>query len=161
MIGVYNKPIQERFAKGKKGALMHIFAVLFVVLCVVIYAVFSKPAIERHTWVLFSAQQAEPPHFVVAYNQDYNISDYDSTLFAFAKPIELTCIAKDGRLTLIDKTNDKTYSGTYKVKSWSRFSGQKYSIIIDGKEGTANISSRLNRTLFVSLDNYYLQFDVK
>ena len=42
-----------------------------------------------------------------------------------------------------------------------RFSGQKYSIIIDGKEGTANISSRLNCTLFVSLDDYYLQFNVK
>ena len=41
MIGVYNKPIQARFVKSKKGALIHIFEVLFLVLCVVIYAVFS------------------------------------------------------------------------------------------------------------------------
>lgn len=161
MIGVYNKPIQARFVKSKKGALIHIFEVLFLVLCIVIYTVFSNPTIERHTWVLYSAQQAEPPYFVIAYNQDSGISDYDSTFFAFAKPIELTCVAKDGRLTLIDKTNDKTYNGTYKVKSWGRFTGQKYTVVIDGKEGTANISSRSNCTLFVSLDDYYLQFDVK
>lgn len=128
-----------------------------MILCI-LYVVFARPAIEAHTWVLSFAQQADP-FFVVAHNPEYDFSDDDSNIFVFSKEIELTCVAKDGKLTLTDKTNGKTYEGTYTVTSWNRSSGQSYAIVINGKKGTANISSRFNRTLFISLGDYYLNFE--
>ena len=142
-----------------------IFAPIIALLCVILYAVFAKPAIETRTWVLTMAQQVEP-FFVVAHKTGYDFSNDDSSLFVFSKEIELVCVAKDGKLTITDNTNDITYEGTYQITSWSKFSGQRYAVVIDGKEGTANVSSRFNRTLFkrtlsVSIDGYYLNFEVQ
>ncbi len=147
------------FSKKKAIALTPIFVIL---LCIFLYAIFVKPTIEMHTWELFSAQQAEPPNFTVAHHYNYTFaSDGDDTLFKFSKPIELTCVAEIGKLTITDKTNNIIYSGTYEVESWNKFSRQRYKIVIDGKEGKANISDRFNRTLFMSIDGYYLNFVIK
>ncbi len=156
MIGIF-KPKTALAFKKKMVAFLPICA---IILCVVLYAFFAKPIIERHTWELSSAQQAEP-FFVVAHDPDYDISDNDSPLYALSKPIELTCVAENGKLIITDKTNGKTYNGTYKVKSWRRL--QRYEIVIEGKEGVANISnnSLFRRTLFVSIDGYYLNFAVR
>ena len=131
-----------------------------MILCIILYAIFAKPTIEKCTWVLSSAQQAEP-FSIVAHRSGYDFSDNENELFAFSKEIELTCVAKDGKLILTDKTNDKIYEGTYKTTSWSRFSTQSYTVVINGKDGTANISSRFNRTLFISVGGYYLNFEVQ
>ena len=138
----------------------NIFIPILVVLCIILYAVFAKPAIEIRTWVLSYAQQAEPPLFVVAHNDDYNFSDVDSSLYKFSKPIELMLEADNGKLILTDITNGNIYEGTYKVKSWGKYINQSYTIVIDGIEGTANISSKFGRTLFVSIGDYYLHFEV-
>ena len=146
------------FSKKKVIALTSVFV---IILCIFFYAIFAKPVIETHTWQLFTAQQAEPPNFTVAHHYNYTFaSDEDDTLFKFSKPIELTCVAKNGKLIITDKTNNKTYSGTYKVESWKK-SYQPYKIVIDGKEGKANISDSLNRTLFMSIDGYYLHFVIE
>lgn len=137
------------------------FIPIIVILSMIVYVFVAKPTIEKRTWVLSYAQQAEPPLFVVAHNDDYNFSDVDSPLYKFSKPIELTLEAKDGKLILNDTTNSNTYEGSYKIKSWGKFTKQRYSIVIDGVEGTANISSNSGRTLFVSVGGYYLHFDVK
>ena len=142
--------------KFKKYVLIPI---LFI-LCIVAYAFFTKPTIEKKTWVLSYAQQAEPPLFVVAHNDDYDFSEVDSSLFQFSKPIELMLEAKDSKLLLTDTTNGDTYQGTYKIKSWGKHIGQRYTVVIDGVEGTANISSKFGRTLFVSIGDYYLHFEV-
>ena len=110
--------------------------------------------------MLSYAQQAEPPLFVVAHNDDYNFSDVDSSLYKFSKPIELMLEADNGKLILTDITNGNIYEGTYKVKSWGKYINQSYTIVIDGIEGTANISSKFGRTLFVSIGDYYLHFEV-
>lgn len=147
------------FSKKKAIALTPIFVIL---LSIFLYAIFVKPTIEMHTWELFSAQHAEPPNFTVAHHYNYTFaSDEDDTLFEFSKPIELTCVAKNGKLTITDKTNNIIYNGTYKVESWNKFSRQCYKIVIDGKDGKANISDRFNRTLFMSIDGYYLNFVIK
>ena len=138
----------------------YFFIPILVVLCIILYAVFAKPTIETHTWVLSMAQKAEP-FYVVAHKTGYDFSDDDSNIFAFSKEIELTCTAKDGKLTISDKTNGKTYEGIYKVTSWGRFTGQSYTVIIDGKDGTANISSKFNRALFISVGGYYLTFEIQ
>lgn len=142
------------------GIKKHVIIPIIVILCIIIYALVAKPIIETRTWMLSYAQQAEPPLFVVAHNDDYDFSDVDSSLFEFSKLIEVILEAKDGKLILTDTTNKKTYEGTYKIKSWGRYINQSYSVIIDGVEGTANISSKFGRTLFVSIGDYYLHFEV-
>lgn len=155
----YFKPKNELFSKKKTIAVLPLFV---IILCILFYAVFAKPVIETHTWELFSAQQADPPHFAVAHHYNYTLADDENdTTFKFSKPIELTCVAKSGKLTITDKTNDKVYNGTYKVKSWNRFTFQRYEIVIEGKKGKANISDRFNRTLSMSIDGYNLHFVIK
>lgn len=139
----------------------YVLILIILILCIVAYAFLAKPTIEKRTWVLSYAQQAEHPLFVVAHNDDYDLSDVDSSLFAFSKPIELTLEANDGKLILTDKTNNNTYEGTYSMKSWSRYINQSCYVSIDGELGTANISSKFGRTLFVSLGDYYLHFETK
>ena len=122
------------------------------------------PSMENRTWLLSYAQQADAPTFVIAHNADYDFSGDESNLFNFSKPVELTLQAKDGKLLLIDKTNGKTYEGTYEVASdrfgkFSVFTKKSYTVVIDGLQGTANFSS--NRTLFVSIGGYYLNFEIK
>lgn len=146
------------FSNKKAITLTPIFVIL---LCIFLYAIFVKPKIELYTWELSSAQQEGPPFITVAHNKDYDFTDEDDALFKFSKPIELTCVAKNGKLTITDKTNNIIYNGTYKVESWNKFSRQRYKIVIDGKEGKANISDRFNRTLFMSIDGYYLHFVIK
>ena len=139
----------------------YVLITILIIICIIAYAFFAKPTIENRTWVLSYAQQAEPPLFVVAHNDDYSFSDVDSSLYKFSKPIELTLEADDGKLILTDTTNGNIYEGTYKVKSWGKHINQSYTVVINGIEGTANISSKLGRTLFVSIGDYYLHFDVK
>ena len=153
----YNSKIKQ-FSNKKAITLTPIFVIL---LCIFLYTIFVKPKIELYTWELSSAQQEGPPFITVAHNKDYDFTDEDDALFKFSKPIELTCVAKNGKLTITDKTNNIIYNGTYKVESWNKFSRQRYKIVIDGKEGKANISDRFNRTLFMSIDGYYLHFVIK
>lgn len=138
-----------------------VFVPLIVLLCVIVYALVAKPTIAKHTWVLSYAQQAEPPFFVVAHNEDYDFSDVDSSLFEFSQPIELTLEAKDRKLILTDTTNGKTYEGTYKVKSWNRFANQSYLVFVDGMEGTANVISESGRQLFIAIGDYELYFAIR
>ena len=141
-------------------------SVFLVILCVGItmFWISLIPRMENRTWRLSYAQQADAPTFVVAHNADYDFSGDESALYNFSKPVELTLQAKDGKLLLIDKTNGKTYEGTYEVASdrfgkFSVFTKKSYTVVIDGLQGTANFSS--NRTLFVSIGGYYLNFEIK
>ena len=136
-----------------------IVPILIVAFCTVLYVRFAKPVIERHEWQLSYAQQADPM-FVIAHNPEYDWPD-NYSMFALSKPIDLTFVAEDGCLTITDRTNKKTYNGTYKVNSWYRVSYQSYEITIEGKAGRANISnqSSLNPTLFMSINGYYLNFE--
>lgn len=138
----------------------YILISVLVILCIILYVIFAKPAIETYTWELYLVQQAEP-FSVVAHSPVYDFSDDKSNLLAFSKEIELVLVAKEGKLILTDKTNDRVYEGTYKTTSWSRFSGQNYAVVIEGNEGTANITSGFNRALFVSVGGYYLNFKNK
>lgn len=130
-----------------------------VILSIIFYVILVKPTIEQHNWVLLSAQQADAPHHVMAHKEGLDISEDDGNIFAFSKGIELICTAKDGKLTLTDKTNNKTYEGTYKVSYGNRFASQAYDVVIGENKGSANMSSGVNGTLFVSIGSYYLNFE--
>ena len=56
-----------------------------------------------------------------------------------ARMIEMTLVAKDGRITITDITNNKTYEGTYTVEQKTP-AGTDYKITIDGKEGYATVA---------------------
>ena len=144
--------------KSKKAVFVPI---IITAVCIFLYGTLVKPMIEIHTWELSTAQQVAP-FLTIAHNPQYNFSDGDP-LFATSKPMEITCVAKNGKLTITDKTNNKIYSGNYKVELWSKFSRQGYEIMIEGKTGTANISngSFFNPTsLFMSIDGYCLNFEI-
>ncbi len=137
---------------------------VIVIVCLVVYVIVSLPLIETRTWVLSTAQQLEAPFFVVAHHLDHDVSE--TPMFEFSKPIELICEAKYGKLILTDKTNEKTYEGTYEISSlgFGRFGtsqGTRYTVVIEGVEGTANISSSAGRIMVMSVENYSLIFEAR
>lgn len=154
MIKENKKPMTNEQLKSRKNRFVPI---IIVVLAIVFWVVFIGVGIEAHSWELSYVQQAEAPYFVVAHNKNYDISENDD-FYKFSKPMELEMKAKNGKLVITDKTNNKVYNGTYKFTSWSKRYHYSYKIVIEGKEGIANISSRFNRTLFMSVDGYYLNF---
>ena len=56
-----------------------------------------------------------------------------------AKIIDMTLTAKDGKITITDHTNNKTYEGTYKVEQKTP-AGTDYKVTIDGKKGYATVA---------------------
>ena len=154
----YNTSKVGDIMKFKKRFLIPII----VLLCVAVYAIVSLPLIETRTWVLSTAQQLEAPYFIVAHHLNSDVSE--TPMFEFSKPIELICEAKDGKLILTDKTNQKTYEGTYEIRSldFGRLGASdqmRYAVVIEGKEGIANISSSVGRIMVMYVDNYSLIFE--
>ena len=140
----------------------------WVMLCVAIvtFLILSIPNIEGKTWVLSYAQQKEAPYLIVAHGKDYDVSTIKDPIFTNSKQVELIFETKNGKLLLTDKTNGKTYEGSYKISSvdggrFQSFNGATYTVVIDGLKGTAKVSSGINRTLFVYIDGYSLNFDVE
>ena len=56
-----------------------------------------------------------------------------------AKIVDLKLVAKDGSITVTDATNNKTYSGTYKVQQKTP-KGTDYEVTIDGIKGYATVA---------------------
>ena len=81
-------------------------------------------------------------------SNDIELADSDAVVLAVgeadevypnAKIVDLTLVAKDGKLTVTDATNNKTYEGTYKVSKKTP-DGTDYEITIDGKSGYATVA---------------------
>ena len=147
-----------------------IVSFLVVVLALIIYLIFSKPAIEGKTWQLSSAMQQDPYFAVIAHNPTYDFSQEEEGVFVGSHPVDLTCVAENGVLTITDKTNNMVYLGSYertlldKLTNGSRRGGRLRTIpiVIDGKEGTAQVSrfaGTWNKTLCIIVDGYILNFD--
>ena len=149
----------------KKAKIIIVFSVIAmfsVIMAIVLVSI--MPRLEKRTWVLSYAQQIEAPYSVVANDPSYDFSDDKSGIFDFSKPTELTLEAKDGKLILTDKTNEKIYEGTYTVKSGKygkirALKKKEYSVVIDGMDGTAQFIN--NQTLLVTIDGYHLHFEVQ
>ncbi|MBR6513662.1 MAG: hypothetical protein IKT46_02385 [Clostridia bacterium] len=56
-----------------------------------------------------------------------------------AKIVNIKPVAKDGSITITDATNNKTYSGTYKVQQKTP-KGTDYEVMIDGIKGYATVA---------------------
>ena len=94
-------------------------------------------AIEDYEWKMrtvasndIEAAQA-PDELIVAVGKA-------DALYPEAEIVDLTLNAKDGAITITDRTN-KTYSGTYEVQQKTP-KGTDYEIIINGVSGYATVS---------------------
>ena len=134
-----------------------IFMIAAIIILVAV-AVLSVPKINTRTWQLVFASKKEP-YITVAHKAGMELSD--ASFYGASQEIDLILEAGGGKITITDNTNNKTYIGSYKRSNrWrSLFRKDSYSVIIEGVEGTANISS--NSTMFVLIGDYYLDFAVK
>lgn len=84
-------------------------------------------------------------------------------LYPNAKIVDLLLIAKDGKITIKDETNNKTYSGTYKVQQKTP-QGTDYEVTINGINGYATVAPTKYYngtevpTLPINLGEYSLYF---
>ena len=93
----------------------------------------GKPKIEDYEWKMRTIMHAEDNQVI------YDAAAEESTAHPEAKIIEMTLVAKDGKITITDVTNNKTYEGTYTVEQKTP-AGTDYKITIDGKEGYATVA---------------------
>ena len=93
----------------------------------------GKVKIEDYEWKMRTVMHGEDNQVVVD-----AVGEYD-TAHPEAKIVEMTLVAKDGKITITDHTNNKTYEGTYKVEQKTP-AGTNYEVTIDGKEGYATVA---------------------
>ena len=117
----------------------------------------GKPKIEDYEWKMQTIMHIEDNQSV------YDAAEEESTAHPEAKIIEMTLVAKDGKITITDVTNGKTYEGSYTV-SGRNPKGTDYNITIDGKSGYAGVAMTTyadgseEPTLPISLDGYSMYF---
>ena len=117
----------------------------------------GKPKIENYEWKMRTITHIEGEQLV------YDAVAEESTAHPEAKIIEMTLVAKDGKITITDVTNNKTYEGAYTV-SGRNTEGADYNITIDGKTGYAGVAMTTyadgseEPTLPISLDGYSMYF---
>ena len=104
---------------------------LLALLLVLLTGCSSKtPKIDEYTWVMTSVQSMEAGGQAVAYGEG------GSSTLEGAKQIELVCEAQGGNLTLTERTNDRTYIGTYQ-QSQRDSKSTIYEVDVDGTSGVA------------------------
>lgn len=138
----------------KRISAVVIFALLLISGCSKNNA--NVPKIEEYEWMMFSVQSMEDGQALVYGKR--SSSTLDTT-----KQMELTCTADNGSLTITDKTNNKSYSGTYKLTETSSQSNI-YEVVVNGMEGMAVVSMTTYRngedepTFIISLEEYSINF---
>lgn len=139
----------------------------YVVILLAVIMIFSFTAcgqngnkIDKYTWNLATVQSVEENGAIIAYDPNVALAG-DS--YANATAIEISLSAENGKLIMKDKTNNKTYEGTYSVTD-NNAQSIIYKITVDGKEGTAILSDTEYAdgtsvaTLILSVNDYALNF---
>lgn len=131
---------------------------LLALLLVLLTGCASKaPKIDEYSWVMTSVQSMEAGGQAVVYGER------GSSTLEGAKQIELLCEAKDGKLTLTDRTNDRTYTGTYQ-QSQRDPKSTIYEVEVDGITGMAAVAMTTYQdgsqdpTLIFNLGDYAVNF---
>ena len=120
----------------------------------------KMPKIDEYTWVMTSVQSMEAGGQAVAYGEK------GSSTLEGAKQIELVCEAQGGNLTLTDRTNDRTYTGTYQ-QSQRDSKSTIYEVNVDGTSGVAVSAMTTYQdgtqdpTLIFNLGDYTVNFFAK
>ena len=117
----------------------------------------GKPKIEDYEWKMQTIGHVEGEQVV------YDAANEERSIHPEAKIIEMTLVAKDGKITITDVTNGKTYEGTYTVSGRTP-EGTDYHITIDGKTGYAGVAMTAyadgteEPTLPIKLGDYSMYF---
>lgn len=134
---------------------------LLALLLVLLTGCSSKtPKIDEYTWVMTSVQSMEAGGQAVAYGEG------GSSTLEGTKQIELVCEAQGGNLTLTDRTNDRTYTGTYQ-QSQRDSKSTIYEVDVDGTSGVAVAAMTTYQdgtqdpTLIFNLGDYTVNFFAK
>ncbi len=137
------------------------FIPILLILSILIFSLsacgMGKPKIEDYAWKMRTIMHAQNTQVV------YDAVAEESTSHPEAKIIEMTLVANDGKITITDVTNNKTYEGTYTI-SGKNPKGTDYNITIDGKSGYAGVAMTTyddgtkEPTLPISLDGYSMYF---
>ena len=93
----------------------------------------GKVKMEDYEWKMRTIMHVEDDQVVV------DAVGEDDPAHPEAKIIDMTLTAKDGKITITDHTNNKTYEGTYMVEQKTP-AGTDYKVTIDGKEGYATVA---------------------
>ena len=95
-------------------------------------------AIEDYEWKMGAVMRND---IEAAQNEDELVVAVgeEDDIHPNAKIVDLKLVAKDGSITITDATNNKTYSGTYKVQEKTP-KGTDYEVTIDGIKGYATVA---------------------
>ena len=95
-------------------------------------------AIEDYEWKMGAVMRND---IEVAQNEDELVVAIgkEDDIHPNAKIVDLKLVAKGGQITITDATNNKTYSGTYKVQEKTP-KGTDYEVTIDGIKGYATVA---------------------
>lgn len=133
----------------------------FFCLCFVACGNEQKYTIDNYTWVMSSIQSIEQNGDFVAYSPSDDT--FDKAAYPNALAVDMVCNAKNGSLSILDKTNGKTYRGTYKTTKRSPQT-TIYEIVIEEKSGTAVVSVTRRQdgtgipSMILSVSGYALNF---
>lgn len=117
----------------------------------------AVPAIDEYSWVMSSVQSGAAQGQAIAYGER------GSSTLNYAEKAELICTAQNGKLTVEDKTNNKTYYGTYKL-DYTDPKSAVYNISLDGKQGkavaamTTYYDKSQEPVLIIRIDDYAINF---
>ena len=117
----------------------------------------GKPSVEDFEWYLRTAMTVKDGELTVVATDGADAVHFE------AKTVDITLKADNGRLTIIDSTNGKTYEGTYRVEERNP-RGTDYKVTVDGKEGYATVAMTTyadggeEPTLPINLGEYSLYF---
>ena len=137
----------------RKISLLLVFVLLFASGC----SGADVPEIGDHEWVMTSVQSMEEDGQAVAFGER------GSSTLPSAEQMEMFCIAENGNLTIDDRTNGKTYSGTYKMIQKDPRSSI-YEVDVEGTEGMAVVAMMAYQdgssepTFIISLGSYTINF---
>lgn len=117
----------------------------------------GKMKIEDYEWTLRYAFHAQGDHVIVD-----AVQEYDAT-HPQAKVVDITLAARNGKITITDSTNGRTYEGAYTVER-KHPDGTDYKVTVDGKSGHATVGMTTfadgseQPTLSISVGQYSLYF---
>ena len=115
-----------------KKVLCFLLAILFFA-----FSLFScgatRPSIEDYQWKMRTAIRLDGDSFTVS------AVEAEDSAHPEAKIIDMILIAQDGKITVTDLTNDKSYNGSYSLKNKTP-DGADYEIIIDSLTGYGTVA---------------------
>lgn len=135
------------------------YCILFVLIAILLTGCANSdvPKIEDHAWIMSTVQSTAEDGQAIAYGPDGQ-STLNSAVY-----IDMECKAEDGILTLTDKTNNNTYTGSYELINQDP-EAVNYKVTIDGKEGIAVVAMTTYHdgtqmpTFIINLEDYVLNF---